>query len=547
MSKLFSSIVVPQKSYREALILPKKPIILKADTGATGHYIKPSDMTILNNLLPTTTGPAVRLPNNEIMQAKLKGNLPLPTLPSTSTKAHVFQELQSASLLSVGQLCDSDCDAVFSKHDLKIYDNKKRIILRGARNFTDGLWDVKLNIPQQTSVQHTVNAVLKIDKTSKKDLAQYLHACAYSPRKTTFLDAIKKGLFTTWPGLTYDLIKKHLPDTIATSKGHLRQEQKNIRSTQIKVEDEPKIVLDYHPLPEEDNTKTHECYLTYFVKEEGVTYSDLAGTYPTKSSRGNQYIIICYDYDTNSIQAQLTKSRNAADIRDATLKMIEQLQRSGHPPKLHIMDNEASAIIKAALLKHKVKYQLVPPHLHRRNSAERAIQTFKAHFIAGLCSTDPEYPAAEWDRLVPQAELTLNLLRSCRFNPKLSAYAALHGMFDFNATPLVPPGTKVLLHEKPDVRRTWAPRGTDAWYIGPALEHYRCVECYMPETRSTRIADTLEYFPAQIPFPKSTTEDYLRQSISDILAILNVKIVRVRNPNDRASSKVESCYVTLIH
>ena len=43
----------------------------------------------------------------------------------------------------------------------------------------------------------------------------------------------------------------------------------------------------------------------------------------------------------------------------------------------------------------------------------------------------------------------------------------------------------------------------------------------MPETRSTRIADTLKYFPTQIPFPKSTTEDFLRQSISDILAILN--------------------------
>ena len=63
--------------------------------------------------------------------------------------------------------------------------------------------------------------------------------------------------------------------------------------------------------------------------------------------------------------------------------------------------------------------------------------------------------------------------------------------------------------------------GTDAWYIGPAHEHYRCVECYMPETRSTRITDMLVYFPAQVPFPKSTMEDYQRQSISDILAILN--------------------------
>jgi hypothetical protein len=43
----------------------------------------------------------------------------------------------------------------------------------------------------------------------------------------------------------------------------------------------------------------------------------------------------------------------------------------------------------------------------------------------------------------------------------------------------------------------------------------------MPETRGTRIANTLEYFPTQTPFPKSTTEDYLRQSINDILAILN--------------------------
>jgi hypothetical protein len=370
--------------------------------------------------------------------------------------------------------------------------------------------------------EHYVNAILNIDKRSKSDLARYLHACAYSPTKSTFLKAICSGHFTSWPGLTYDLINKHLIPTIATSKGHLRQEQQNIRSTQREPEpDDGAETLDYHPLSENDNTKTHECYLTYYTKDEGVTYLDPTGIYSTKSSRGNQYIIVCYDYDTNSIQARLTTSRNAADIRNATMSLLEKLTASGHPPKLHIMDNEASVILKAALLKHKIRYQLVPPHLHRRNSAERAIQTFKAHSIAGLCSTDPDYPAAEWDRLIPQAEITLNLLRSCRFNPKLSAHAALNGFFNFNATPLAPPGTKVLLHEKPDQRCSWAPRGADAWYTGPALEHYRCVECYMPETRSTRIADTVEYFPKQIPFPKSTTEDYLRQSISDILALLN--------------------------
>jgi hypothetical protein len=181
-------------------------------------------------------------------------------------------------------------------------------------------------------------------------------------------------------------------------------------------------------------------------------------------------------------------------------------------------------VLKQTLNKHKIAYQLlVPPHLHRLNAAERAIQTFKNHFITTLCIADPNFPAKEWDRLLPQAELTLNLLRNCRFNPKLSAYAALHGTFDFNKTPIAPPGTKVLIHEKPDNRLSWAPRGTDTWYIGPAMEHYQCVNCYMPDTHSTRIADTVQYFPHQVPIPTHTTEDLIRDAVSDIIATLNNK------------------------
>eukprot|EP00957_Ditylum_brightwellii_P183858 14004641-Ditylum_brightwellii.AAC.1 len=55
-----------------------------------------------------------------------------------------------------------------------------------------------------------------------------------------------------------------------------------------------------------------------------------------------------------------------------------------------------------------------------------------------------------WDRLLPQASITVNLLRTCQINPKLLAYKYLHGTFDYNATPLVPPGTKVLIHKKVD-------------------------------------------------------------------------------------------------
>ena len=149
--------------------------------------------------------------------------------------------------------------------------------------------------------------------------------------------------------------------------------------------------------------------------------------------------------------------------------MLNTLTTSGHQPYLHILDNEASSSIRQGFLKNKIKYQLVPPHLHRRNANERAIQTFKANFITCLCASDPGYPAKEWDRFLPQAMLTLNLLHNCRFSPNLSAHAALHGIVDYNKIPLSPPETRFLFHDKTNKRFTWGSRGTDGWYIGPYL------------------------------------------------------------------------------
>ena len=155
-----------------------------------------------------------------------------------------------------------------------------------------------------------------------------------------------------------------------------------------------------------------------------------------------------------------------------------------------------------------VDFQLTPAGLHRRNNAERAIQTFKNHFKAGIASLDPDFPIAEWDRLLEQAFLTLNLLRPARVNPKLSGYAYVFGQFDFNATPLAPPGTKVLVHSKPTNRATWDFNGIEGWYIGPSLQHYRCMKCFMPTTRAEVNLDTITFFPKTIKFPKVDINDF---------------------------------------
>jgi hypothetical protein len=137
-----------------------------------------------------------------------------------------------------------------------------------------------------------------------------------------------------------------------------------------------------------------------------------------------------------------------------------------------------------------------------------------------LATCDPNFPISEWDRLLFQAELTLNLLRAARVNPKLYVYAYLHGNFDFNKTPLAPPGTKVLVHLKPDQRPSWAYHGEEGWYVGPSMQHYRCVQCFMPTTSKVWDVDTVEFFPATIPFPTISTADYLKQAAGDIVTIL---------------------------
>jgi hypothetical protein len=123
-------------------------------------------------------------------------------------------------------------------------------------------------------------------------------------------------------------------------------------------------------------------------------------------------------------------------------------------PKLQTLNNEASDALNNFSTANDVDYQLVRPHCHRRNAAELTIRTFKEHFVAGLSSVDPTFPLHLWDRVLPQAEIMLNLLRTSRLHPQLSAAAHFHGLVDYNKTAFSPPLCKIIAHEKSGKRRT---------------------------------------------------------------------------------------------
>ena len=151
-------------------------------------------------------------------------------------------------------------------------------------------------------------------------------------------------------------------------------------------------------------------------------YMDLTGRFPQRSSRGNNYILIVYHYEANAIIAKAIKDRTATTITNTWKEIHKGFSQSNNSPKIYVLDNEKSKMLTDAFYSKGVDFQLVPPQNHRTNLAERAIQTYKSHFKAGLATCDPTFPLSEWDRLMEQSVITLNLLRPARSNPNISAY-----------------------------------------------------------------------------------------------------------------------------
>jgi hypothetical protein len=203
--------------------------------------------------------------------------------------------------------------------------------------------------------------------------------------------------------------------------------------------------------------KTHLVYAV--VVDQGQLYTDLNGIFTQISSKGKWYVMMVYSFDCNCITPVAIKSKSASECLKAFGGIFQELTSSGLKPELQKMNNKASAAVKSYLTENDMTYQLVPPHYHRRNAADHAIMTLKEHFVTGLSSVYTYFPMNLWDRLLPQAETTLNLLRTSRLHPQLSAAAHFHGLIDYNKTAFAPPGCNIIAHEKPSQRRTWAHHG----------------------------------------------------------------------------------------
>jgi hypothetical protein len=233
-----------------------------------------------------------------------------------------------------------------------------------------------------------------------------------------------------------------------------------------------------------------------------------------ESRRGNKYILITVF--RGYIHYTPPKSRSSSDYVFSFASILPFFTAHSQPLPSLIVDNETSLECREYFLSQRLPVTFVPPQTHRSNPAERAVRTGKNHLISVFSSTHPDFPDDLWDRLLPYAEITLNVMRSWRpIPPSLPGLASTASLTTSPPTPFTPLANSAL----PSPTLTTATLGPLTG-VAPLLlaqplptTGYRCQRVYVVSSRSERITLTLAHFPlplfhfAESDLPSPPTPD----------------------------------------
>jgi hypothetical protein len=267
-------------------------------------------------------------------------------LPLAAKMGYKFENVKH-NIISIPVLCDNGCEIQLTAADITVTKNGFPV-MNGYRDTNTRLWRLKTAShasdppppPAQngpTHKTHSVNAL--VPEGTIADMIAFLHKAMFSPTTTTLLQAVKNGHLATWPGMTTENINKHLPKSIATALGLIDQQHKNTRSTKPKTPTTtPTPQSDTQPTSENPNEQTHQVF-------PAIIDAD-TGKFPVTSSRGNKYVFVLYDYDSNAILVEPIKSRMQDELLKAYRKLTTHLRKRGLTPKLQRVDNECSEAMK---------------------------------------------------------------------------------------------------------------------------------------------------------------------------------------------------------
>ncbi len=259
-------------------------------------------------------------------------------------------------------------------------------------------------------------------------------------------------------------------------------------------------------------------------------FSNQTGQFPMHSQQGNKYIMVMVEINSNAILVGPMKSRKDEEMIRAYNALLLKLKRAGIVPKKHVLDNKVSENVKNHIRDTcKFDMELVPPECHQRNAAKVAICNFQAHFLRVLAGIANNFPPSLWDRLLPQTEITINLIGQSNATPNVLAYAHLSGPFNYNKIPLAPMGCEAQVHEKTNKPGTWAYHSVDGWYLFTSPEHYCTHNCHIKHTRSKQLSDTVQFQHKRITNPTITHANKVMHALANCIKALQGMTGSARN------------------
>ena len=102
-------------------------------------------------------------------------------------------------------------------------------------------------------------------------------------------------------------------------------------------------------------------------------------------------MVLC-KIEVNEIMVDPTKNRTEEETMHTYQSLIDLLHTKCIFPKKQVLENEASSKYKGAMKKSGMEYELLSPHMHCKNLAERDIQKIKDTFVGILCGLPSSFP-----------------------------------------------------------------------------------------------------------------------------------------------------------
>ena len=448
--------------------------------------------------------------HDNFLRSTHRGEFILPTKNGDLViPGYVFAEnTLGHDLAGLSPFCNAGCKVELTATEI-IVSKDEEILLEGRKLPTDTLWYLDLSKPACDAEVISSYALQTIRHDTNAEFVQFTHAVFGSHPLSSLLNAVDKGWLGNYPRITGRMIRQNPPIERATAMGYLDQSRQGQRSTRQATK----------PVVSEDEAEeTSDEFLRFAVvaTAELMNSSDATGRFPIATKSGYEYILV--STFCGYVHLQLLQARSKGEYVRAYKLMYDYYDQYGHKPTIQRLDNESSTDLETFLRVCQVDTQFVPPGIHRQNPSERAIRHTKNCIIAMCITADRSIPAhILFEEVVPQAEIVLNQLRPWAKNAKLNAWTGFRGKeYDHLAHPMAIFGMKVVIHEKPHVRASWAPHGKDGFYLGPALSHYRAWRVYVSETGGTRVSDTLAWFPEPYRMPGHSPLEQLNAAINDL-------------------------------